>query len=182
MYGYIYLILNKVNGKTYVGKHRLYKKTWNEDGYMGSGKLLKPAKKKYGIENFEKFLIEYTFSEEDAGKKEKFWIAEYRNRGKAEYNIEAGGQGGSKPCSEETKKKISEANTGYKQSKERAQKHSESMKGRHWYNNGIISINAFECPEGFVPGRLGEFHAWNKGKVSNTPRDPKTGRFIKKGR
>ena len=77
MYGYIYLIVNKIDGKTYVGKRKLYKKSWNEDGYMGSGKYLKPAQKKYGIENFEKFLITWTYSEEDACEKEKFWIAKY---------------------------------------------------------------------------------------------------------
>lgn len=27
-------------------------------------------------------------------------------------------------------------------------------KGRHWYNNGVIAVQAFECPEGFVKGRL----------------------------
>lgn len=26
--------------------------------------------------------------------------------------------------------------------------------GRHWYNNGIIQVQALECPEGFVLGRL----------------------------
>ena len=94
MYGYIYLIVNNVNGKTYVGKRKLYKRNWNEDGYMGSGKHLKAAQKKYGIDNFEKFLITWTYSEEDACEKEKFWIAEYRSRGKAEYNISRGGTGG----------------------------------------------------------------------------------------
>lgn len=83
---------------------------------------------------------------------------------------------------DDTKRKISKANTGYKQSDERIQKHIEAMKGRHWYNNGTISINAFECPEGFVPGRLGKFRAWNKGKACNTPHDPKTGRFVKKNK
>ena len=33
-------------------------------------------------------------------------------------------------------------------------KMSESAKGKHWYNNGIISVHVKECPEGFVPGRL----------------------------
>lgn len=146
MYGYIYLILNKVNGKTYVGKHELYKKAWNEDNYMGSGILLKPAQKKYGIENFEKFLIEYTFSEEDACKKEEFWIAEYKSRGKAEYNISKGGDGGYilKYASEEKKdkwkKKISKAakkyigeNNGFygkHHSEESRKKMAESRKGR----------------------------------------------------
>jgi len=26
--------------------------------------------------------------------------------------------------------------------------------GLHWYNNGIVSVKAKECPEGFVEGRL----------------------------
>lgn len=58
---------------------------------MGSGKRLKLAKQKYGIENFEKFLIQYCYSKEETDKAEKFWIAEYRRRGKAEYNIADGG-------------------------------------------------------------------------------------------
>ena len=54
-----------------------------------------------------------------------------------------------KPLSEETKKKISNTLTGRKNPE-----HSKRMKGRHWYNNGIISVNRNECPPGFVPGRL----------------------------
>ena len=80
---YIYLIVNKINGNTYVGQHK--SSNW-QDKYMGSGKLLKRAKKKYGIENFEKFLIQYCNSKEEADKAEIFWVAEYRKRGKAEYN------------------------------------------------------------------------------------------------
>lgn len=34
---YIYLIVNKVNGKTYVGQHKSSKE-WYDDNYMGSGK------------------------------------------------------------------------------------------------------------------------------------------------
>lgn len=32
-----------------------------------------------------------------------------------------------------------------------------NTKGMHWYNNGIKNILCFECPEGFVLGRLGDF-------------------------
>lgn len=35
-----------------------------------------------------------------------------------------------------------------------AVKMSQLQKGRHSYNNGKIEVCCFECPEGFVPGRL----------------------------
>lgn len=44
---------------------------------------------------------------------------------------------------DETKRKMSEAMKGNK-----------VAKGRKWYNNGIISVMQFECPEGFKPGRI----------------------------
>lgn len=73
-----------------------------------------------------------------------------------------------KPFSEEHKRNISESMKGEKNhmygkhlSEEQRKKHSDSMKGkntwakgRYWFNNGIISTQANECPEGFVPGRL----------------------------
>ena len=147
---YVYLILNKVNGKTYVGQRKSYKE-WNNDSYMGSGKLLRLAKKKHGIENFEKFLIQYCYSKEETDKAEKFWITEYRNRGKAEYNIADGGQGGgfkgrhhseetkikiSEKCkeafkSEIVKQKLSKINKGKCFSDEHKKKISESLKGKN---------------------------------------------------
>lgn len=148
----IYLIVNKINGKTYVGQ-RKSSKEWYDDSYMGSGKLLGLAKKKYGIENFEKFLIQYCYSKEETDKAEKFWIAEYRSRGKAEYNIADGGSGiaikgrkawnKGKPSpmrgknrSEETKRKISESKKGKHLTEEHKRKLSESLKGRTAWNKG----------------------------------------------
>ena len=48
-----------------------------------------------------------------------------------------------KNMSEETKKKIAES-----------QKGNTNVRGRHWYNDGKINIRAYECPDGFIPGRL----------------------------
>lgn len=39
-------------------------------------------------------------------------------------------------------------------SEETRKKCSETSKGRHWFNNGEINKFCYECPEGFVPGRL----------------------------
>lgn len=115
MYGYIYLILNKVNGKTYIGQRK--SKNW-KDSYMGSGQWLKSAKLKYGIENFEKFLIQYVETPDEANKAEVFWIEYYRKLGKAEYNIADGGVGISpmkgKHHSEESNKRNSDAHKGKK--------------------------------------------------------------------
>ena len=153
---YIYLIVNSVNGKTYVGQ-RKSSKEWYDDSYMGSGKHLKAAQNKYGIENFEKFLIQHCYSKEETDKAEIFWIAEYRRRGKAEYNLANGGEGFSGKRSEETRKRMSESHKG-KQGPNKGKKHSEEwarkMSGWHWYNNGEINVKAKECPEGFVKGRL----------------------------
>lgn len=130
---YIYLIVNSVNGKTYVGQ-RKSSKEWFEDKYMGSGTRLGLAKKKYGIENFEKFLIQYCYSKEEADIAEKFWIAEYRHRGKAEYNIADGGEGGSlnkgRRFSKEWRRKLSESHKGKLISEEHKMKISEYRKGK----------------------------------------------------
>lgn len=60
-----------------------------------------------------------------------------------------------------------------KNSEEIAQKKREHLKsvcsntkGKHRYNNGKIEILAFECPEGFVKGRLKP--AWNAGLTKET--------------
>lgn len=156
---YIYLIVNKVNGKTYVGQHKSSKE-WYEDKYMGSGKLLWLAKQKYGIENFEKFLIQYCYSKEETNKAERFWIAEYRSRGKAEYNLANGGEGGNgeankgKKRSDETKRKLSEAHKGNRQSEETRRKRSESLKGKHKSDEWRKKLS--EAKKGKTP--------WNKGK------------------
>ena len=130
------MIVNNINGHTYVGKRKLHKnKQWYNDNYMGSGVHLCCAQDKYGIENFEKFLITWTYSEEDACEKEKFWISHYKSLGKAEYNETAGGDGLVNP-SLATRQKIGEAHKGKKHSDETKRKISEAMKGKLAWNKG----------------------------------------------
>ena len=144
---YIYRITNKINGKTYIGQHK-YKKL--NDSYMGSGKLLKLAKKKYGIENFTKTILKFDIPNVDlANDWEQMYVLFERAKGKAEYNIANGGNGNpgvtgywlGKHRSEETRKKMSESqkgkNLGKKHSEETKRKISESLKGnqRHKGHN-----------------------------------------------
>lgn len=93
---YIYEIKNKVNGKTYIGQHTLREgRTIKTDFYYGSGKLIKAAQKKYGLENFEKkVIIKGHFSKEQINRFERCMIACQRICGKAEYNLADGGDGG----------------------------------------------------------------------------------------
>ena len=178
---YIYLIVNKVNGKTYVGQHKSSKE-WYEDKYMGSGKLLELAKQKYGIENFEKFLIQYCYSKEETNKAEIFWIAEYRRRGKAEYNLANGGDGGNgeankgrapwskgKHLSDEHKRKISESNKGKHISEEQKRHHSEVMKGRTAWNKGKSGYLSEESRKKISEANKGRHHSeeWKK-RMSET--------------
>ena len=59
-----------------------------------------------------------------------------------------------KHLSSEHRKKLSEAHKGNHHSAETSKKIAEARKGNHWYNNGVKSILAKTCPEGFVPGRI----------------------------
>lgn len=65
-----------------------------------------------------------------------------------------------KKFSEEHKKKIGASKKGNKNmlgkhhTKEARNKMSEAKKGKHWYNNGKMNKLCYECPDGFVTGRL----------------------------
>ena len=50
----VYKITNQINGKFYIGVHAT---SDVNDGYMGSGKYLKRAQNKHGIENFTKEIL-----------------------------------------------------------------------------------------------------------------------------
>ena len=71
------------------------------------------------------------------------------------------GKTGMQHMSIETRKKMSEAHKGKHFSEETRKKMSESKKGKNrqakgtqWFNNGVKSIRAKTCPEGFVKGRI----------------------------
>jgi group I intron endonuclease len=69
-YNFVYLTINNVNGKLYLGSHS----TDNlQDGYLGSGIQMTRAIRKYGKENFTRIILEHT-SAEDLRESENRWL------------------------------------------------------------------------------------------------------------
>ena len=149
VYGIIYLIKNKVNGKCYVGQTQKekgfdyryycsgegiervynYHKSLREHNRSYNEHLLRSIEK-YGFKAFEVIkYLDYAFSLEELNIKEKVYIQLY-NSLKNGYNETLGGEGTEgRPHSEETRQKISEARKGKHHSEETRQKISEANKG-----------------------------------------------------
>lgn len=87
----VYKTINLVNDKFYIGKHQTEDPY---DAYLGSGKLLSHAIKKYGIENFKKEVLFVFDSEEEMNLKEKELVTEEFCLREDVYNLNVGGEGG----------------------------------------------------------------------------------------
>lgn len=191
MIGFVYLWINKVNGKKYVGAHV----GSEEDGYVGSGVLFKKAILKYGIESFErKILYKEYESVENLFRKEFEIINELNAVFSTEYyNLtnydpkytECSCGGRKRIVTDETREKIRIARTGSKASESTKKKMSKKRKGKpsptkgiigltsgdkngnwgkSWFNNGIENrlFVSGEQPEGWVSGVMRESNAGEK--------------------
>jgi group I intron endonuclease len=114
----IYKITNDINDRIYIGQTTLslkeriynYRKEYKHDKRH---RPILDAMRKYGIEHFNfKIVGDNISSMEELDEKEKFYIKKYKSLcSENGYNIELGGNGRGKH-SEETKRKISEAQKG----------------------------------------------------------------------
>lgn len=114
---FIYITTNNINGCKYIGKHLGYE----NDSYLGSGKVLKRAIAKYGKENFSREIIEFNSTEEENAEREKYYIAIYNAvNNPLFYNIHEGGNGGNTTAGyteeekQQLKQKMSELQKGEK--------------------------------------------------------------------
>lgn len=91
-YGFIYITTNLINGKRYIGQKQFIN---NWEIYLGSGKILKKAIKKYGKDNFIRDIVDIAYNKEQLNQLEKEWIKNYKAVGEdMYYNIANGGNGG----------------------------------------------------------------------------------------
>ena len=117
VYGVIYKITNKVNGKCYIGQtvQGFDKRYAGELAKYTCSKHLKSSIQKYGIDNFDICKIfDIAFSREELDIKEKSWISIYKATNREYgYNSTIGGEG---VCgfhhTEETKQKLRKIFTG----------------------------------------------------------------------
>lgn len=150
----VYQHRNKINGKVYIGiTMQTPEQRWRHgEGYKSSPHFY-TAIQKYGWDNFEHNILFQNLTKEEACKKEQELIAKYNSMNREYgYNSTSGGDifvmneetkqkisqslmgnknGLGHPCSEEKKKKISEAQKGKHLTEEHKQKLSEAAKKRH---------------------------------------------------
>lgn len=91
MFYIIYKITNNINNKIYIGAHQT---TDLNDGYMGSGKCLLLAQKKYGLENFSKQILHVFDNAQDMYNMEAQLVNQKFISESTNYNIKLGGYGG----------------------------------------------------------------------------------------
>jgi len=87
----VYKTTNKINGKMYVGCHKTLDPN---DDYIGSGMLLKRAIRKYGRENFVKYVLFVFDSPTAMFEKEREIVNKLFVEAENTYNLLIGGSGG----------------------------------------------------------------------------------------
>lgn len=153
--GVIYKTTNLVNNKIYIGKRIFTKDKFFKNKYYGSGKLLKEAISKYGLDSFNREVLEEV-DNELLEEREVYWIKFYNsNNLEIGYNLTIGGNSkyGRKigNMSNETKKKISESVSKYlvenghpfqdkNHSDETKEKIKNKLKGRKLTNEHIKKL------------------------------------------
>lgn len=127
---YVYMHVNKINNKKYIGITRRNPEVrwYNGKGY-GHNQYFTNAINKYGWNNFEHIILFSNLTESEACLKEQELIKYYKsNTHSFGYNLESGGKYFN--VNELTKKKISESSKGKKLSNKTKNKISNSEKGK----------------------------------------------------
>ena len=167
----IYRYRNTINDKSYIGQTTVCvnRRARNGKNYQGNVSFNNDIEK-YGWNNFEQSILRLCTSQEEADYYEKFFIDKYNTIFPNGYNLQSGGKDGCKyheltkkhlsevrqniHRTEDTKRQISETLKGHEVTEETRKKQSVGNQGKHWFHNETENVFRYECPEGYVPGKL----------------------------
>lgn len=138
----LYAHINQINYKVYIGISKDVKQRWASKGknYKSCPKIFN-AFKKYGWNNFTHVILFDGMTKEEALQKEEMWVKVAKLAG-ISYNITDGGEGGNGiKKTPEQKQKISEWLTGRPCSDETKRKISNSHKALHNLDKRIFCFN-----------------------------------------
>lgn len=130
----LYVHINKINGKRYVGitsKQKVEHRWESGSGYKENPHFYS-AIQKYGWDGFEHLVLHKSLTKKEANAVERFLISLWHTQDrKYGYNMTSGGEGTPNyHPSEETRAKLSEARRKENLSKETLEKRSLGLKGR----------------------------------------------------
>ena len=183
MYGVVYLIWNKVNGRKYVGQTiQPLKRRFNEHVRKKDNTLMNNAILKYGKENFYCGVIKTCESKEEMDYWEKYYIAALRTKKPYGYNLTDGGEGfigyrhspetlakiseikKNSPRAAEQIARLAELNRGRHPTPEARAKMSASRKGRTISAEHRAKLIAANTGKQFTPERRAKISAAHRGK------------------
>lgn len=177
MYGVAYLILNKVNGKRYVGQIvQPLKVRFNEHVRKKENTLIVKAIRKYGKENFYYGVIKNCESKEEMDYWEKFFIAALKSKKPYGYNLTDGGEGfiGYRH-SPETLAKISETKKNSPRAAEQIARLAELNRGRHPTPEARAKMSVSRKGRKITPEHCAKLIAANTGNQFTPERRAKIG-------
>lgn len=130
----VYKTVNLINSKFYIGKHST---DHLNDGYLGSGLLLKAAIRIYGKENFKREILHDLSTSYKAANIERELITEELLLNDQCYNIALGGTGGN--LGKEVNKKIGKKMSAILSGVPKTQSHIEALKATWLTKNYKLS-------------------------------------------
>lgn len=90
----VYIHINKINNKVYIGQSKNIKKRWSVSSYKNSTPRFYKAIEKYGWDNFKHIILKENLNLEEANYWEKYYIQLYHSTDiKYGYNLSEGGSG-----------------------------------------------------------------------------------------
>jgi len=180
---FVYITTNLINGKQYVGDHHAINLS-NDNYYIGSGKLISKAIKKYKRENFNRKILEIFNTKKEAFNAQEKYIIEYNTLIPNGYNISPTGGLGVIRCLTHTKATINKIKKHHKgfNGRKHTVKSIEKMSLNH--RGGVkqhsektkqkMKINSIGKNKGKIP--------WNKGLKMSKDFCDKTAQGIKEKR